>query len=81
MSFHNERQVKLRKDRYCDGCHCHMTKEQDCIKAAGKVSYDFYSTYICLECQDFMIKHPNYFEDGWYEGDIGEARRFESLEN
>jgi hypothetical protein len=76
MSFHQVRNVKLRKPRKCTGCFSQMNKGQEVVKMVGK-HYDFYSSYICFECSEFMSNHLELCVDDeglWYEGDIGDAR-------
>lgn len=79
MSFHQQRYVKIKKDHTCSGC-CHIIpKDSNALKIVGKTSYDFYSGYLCIECDKFLNDHPDYFDCGeWYEGDIGSARQEES---
>jgi hypothetical protein len=76
MSFHNETPVKsTRKERKCDGCFEKIPIDSEAMRGAGTFQGEFYSYIICIPCNDYLKNSDNFSEDGWCEGDIGEARR------
>lgn len=78
--FFSSHDVTTRKEHTCDGCYAKIPKGSRVTYNVGKFRGDFFASYICQECDDFMWKHREYFEEGWSLGDVGRARRDEERE-
>jgi RNase P subunit RPR2 len=76
MSFYSQVEVKkTRKEHTCDGCFDKIPAGSPAVRMSGTFEGEFFSTIICEPCEKFMKIHREHFEDGWSEGDIGEARK------
>ena len=77
MSFQRIQDIKqTRKDHVCEGCLQKIKVGSHAKYLVGVFEGDFSSVYLCIPCHDFWDgEHADIFLDGWFSGDIGEARR------
>ena len=67
--------VTVRRPHFCFGCEREIrtgevAERHDVLEAEG-----WSHSYLCSECVGFLHSHSGYFEDGYGQGDIAEARR------
>jgi hypothetical protein len=78
MDFHRSRTIKsTRKEHRCFGCLEMIPKGSQAQHDTGRIGGDFYSSYLCSLCVEYVSKYDDYADvDGYYrEGDIGIARQ------
>jgi len=79
--FYREKQVKkTRSDHRCLGCRDKIPKGSEALYIVGVYEGDFGAYHMCKSCQKYMSDNPEVTEEGFSEGDIGDARRREEYE-
>lgn len=84
MGFHRSQTIKsTRKDHRCSGCLENIPKGSSSEYRTGVIGGDFYSSYLCSSCVEYVGKYDDYADvDGGYnEGDIGIARQEREAEH
>lgn len=66
-------EVQVRKDHSCFGC-CTKIRKGDRAIRSTVVDDGIFTHHLCLECDKFLKEHSRDFDDGFTEGQIGEAR-------
>jgi hypothetical protein len=74
--FYNHKIIrKTRKEHRCFGCTQKMPVGSQAAYTSGVWEGDFFASYYCTPCDEYLDKHPELFEEGIYYGDVAEARR------
>ncbi|MNB99315.1 hypothetical protein D3C81_931070 [compost metagenome] len=75
MSFSRHQKIKkTRVDHICFGCMRKIPIGSAAHYHVGVFEGDFCADYFCNSCWNFLEVYPDYFEDGFYFGDIIEAK-------
>lgn len=73
--FNNFKEIKkTRKEHQCNGCREKIPAGSSAAYYSGVFEGNFFSAYLCRECDEYLTKHLEDFEDGWSDGDIGSLR-------
>ncbi|MDK7537826.1 hypothetical protein OWO94_13240 [Bacillus paranthracis] len=73
--FSNRHEIKkTRKDHKCLGCSKIIPIGTVAIKNSGMFENEFYSYYLHHECEDFISKNSEYFDEGLWNGCVNEIR-------
>jgi hypothetical protein len=79
MDFHRSRTIReTRKEHRCYGCLEMIPKGSQAQHDTGRIGGDFYSSYLCSLCVEYVSKYDDYkdpLDGGYFEGHIGIARR------
>jgi hypothetical protein len=68
---------KTRKDHNCFGCRSVIPAGSKAHYYAGVFEGEFSANHYCEPCFDFLDKHPDYFEEGIFCGEVAYAREHE----
>ncbi len=72
------RSVRTRLPHVCIGCLEAIPAGEYVTYTVAKAGWDFSAYYLCNECEEWLRENPDYFEEGFSEGDIATAREEES---
>lgn len=79
--FYSEHQVKkTRKDHKCLGCCEKISKGSTAFYTVGTNDDGLHDYYLCVPCREYLDRNPMESGDFWCEGDLGDARRQEEVE-
>lgn len=79
--FYRENLVKkTRKEHKCLGCLTKIPTGSEAFYIVAVFEGDFGAYHLCIPCRDYLDRNPIERGDFWCEGDLGDARREEGLE-
>lgn len=65
-----EKIVVIRKDRKCTGCLCELSKGSKVKYVTGIFDREFFFSYLCDVCDEYLNECGADFDDGYGEGEL-----------